>query len=132
MNILRRRNAASSSASSNTGTPSHSDAPQTPSNNHTDYRILPAQKLNEITHKQKGSKRQKAWIFGLGGIFGIVIAALFANQNQMLDLAMLQDLNLESIMDVLPAGFMREARDFQVSQCDIGKLAVICWTMLTL
>ena len=55
------------------------------------------------------------WIFGLGGVFGIVVAALFAGHNEMLDLAMLQDLNLDSILDVLPAGMISEARDFQVS-----------------
>jgi phospholipid:diacylglycerol acyltransferase len=115
MNILRRRKAGSSSSSSGSGPPSHLRSPQTPSNDHDDYRILPAQQLSDIVHKPKGSKRQKAWIFGLGGIFGLVIAALFANHNEMIDLAVLQDLNLESIMDVLPAGFLSEARDFQVS-----------------
>lgn len=116
MNVLRRRNAGSSSSSSaGNGPPSHINIPQTPSNDHTDFRILPAQKLHEIVQGPKGSKRQKAWIFGLGGIFGLVVAAMFANQNQMLDLAAFQDLNLESIIDVLPAGILRDAKDFQVS-----------------
>src|SRR5690349_2818957 len=115
MNILRRRTNAP---------PSSQEPPQTPSDGHTDFRILPAQKLQEIIHKPKGQKRKNAWIFGLGGIFGLVVAALFANQNQMLDLAALQDINLESIVDVLPAGILRDARDFQVSlsyiQCSEG------------
>ena len=112
MNILRRRNAGKTSSKSTA-------SPETPSNGHTDYSILPDQKLKDITAKPKGSKRQKAWIFGLGGLFGLVVAAMFANQNQMLDFAALQDINLESIVDVLPAGILREARDFQVSQFDV-------------
>lgn len=111
MNILRRRKAGPDDK----GPPSHTEIPHTPSNDHTDYRILPAQKLHEIVHKPKGTKRQKAWIFGLGGIFGIVIAALFANHNQIIDLAAIQDLNLDSFMDVLPAGILSDARSFQVS-----------------
>jgi phospholipid:diacylglycerol acyltransferase len=116
MNILRQRNVGANALSSTrSGPPSQVDTPKTPSNDHTDFRILPAEKLHELVHKPKGQKRQKAWIFGLGGIFGLVIAALFANQNQMLDLAALQDINLESIIDILPAGILSDARNFQVS-----------------
>lgn len=34
----------------------------------------------------------------------------------MMDLAMLRDMNLDSIMDVLPAGLIKDARDLQVSR----------------
>ena len=116
MNMLRQRNVGPNAPSSGrSGPPSHVNVPQTPSNDHTDFRILPAEKLHDLVHRPKGQKRQKAWIFGLGGIFGLVVAAMFANQNQMLDLAAFQDLNLESIIDVLPAGILRDAKDFQVS-----------------
>ncbi|KIW05492.1 uncharacterized protein PV09_03376 [Verruconis gallopava] len=118
MNILRRRNVAASSSAPSESRPPHVDAPQTPSNDHTDFRILPAEKLHEIIHRPKGSKRQKAWIFGLGGIFGIVIAALFAKQNEMLDLAAFSDLNLDSIIDVLPAGILSDAKNFQKHEKD--------------
>jgi phospholipid:diacylglycerol acyltransferase len=121
MNILRQRNVgANAPSSARGGPPSHIDIPKTPSNDHTDFRILPAEKLHDLVHKPKGQKRQKAWIFGLGGIFGLVIAALFANQNKMLDLAALQDINLESIIDVLPAGILSDARDLQVRLCSIN------------
>ena len=123
MNILRRRrnNAIDDTSNGNSNSNDNGNTntalpPQTPSNDHTDFRILPAQKLQEIITKPKGQKRQKAWIFGLGGIFGLVVAALLAaNQNQMLDLAALGDINLESLVDVLPAGILRDARDFQVN-----------------
>lgn len=115
MNFLRRRNAGTNSSASKKSTVS----PKTPSNGHTDYSILPDQNLKDLTAKPKSSKRRTVWIFGLGGLFGLVVAAMFANQNDMLDFAALQDINLESIADVLPAGVLREARDFQVSQSGV-------------
>jgi phospholipid:diacylglycerol acyltransferase len=107
MNILRRRNAAHASS-----VPSGTDSPDDAQDQ--TYRVVPVQKLHKLT-KPRGSKRRTAWIFGLGGIFGIVVAAFFAGHNEMLDLAAFQDLNLDSIMDVLPAGLISDAKDFQVS-----------------
>lgn len=64
--------------------------------------------------KPKGGKRRNAWVFGLGGLFGIVVAVYFAGNAEVLDLSYLKDLNLDSILDVLPAGMIKEAHDFQV------------------
>jgi phospholipid:diacylglycerol acyltransferase len=58
-----------------------------------------------------GSKRRHAWVFVLGGIFGLLLAAFLANNNDLIDLA---GLNLEGIVDVLPAGFMSDLNEFQV------------------
>jgi len=78
-----------------------------------DYRVVPAQQYKSLT-KKKGSKRRNFWIFGLGGLFGIVLAGFFASGNDMMDLAMLRDMNLDSILDVLPAGLIKDAQDLQV------------------
>jgi phospholipid:diacylglycerol acyltransferase len=58
-----------------------------------------------------GSKRRHAWVFVLGGIFGLLLAAFLANNNDLIDLA---GLNLEGFVDVLPAGFMSDIYEFQV------------------
>jgi hypothetical protein len=58
-----------------------------------------------------GSKRRHAWVFVLGGIFGVLLAAFLAKNNDLIDLA---GLNLEGIVDVLPAGFMSDLYEFQV------------------
>jgi len=84
-----------------------------------DYKVVPAQQYKSLTKKPKGTKRRNFWIFGLGGLFGIVAAGLFASSNDMMDLAMLRDMNLDSIMDVLPAGLIKDARELQVSQRSI-------------
>jgi phospholipid:diacylglycerol acyltransferase len=109
MNFLRRRNVG----------PSPDDSPRedTPDIDEDDNRVVPAKKLHGLAkqHHSKGSKRRTAWIFGLGGIFGIVVAVLFVGHNEMIDLVGLQDFNLDSILDVLPAGILRDAKELQVS-----------------
>ncbi|KAK4497868.1 hypothetical protein PRZ48_010523 [Zasmidium cellare] len=83
------------------------------------YRVIPKEKLEKLRAgvKQKGSKRRNAWVFGLGGLFGVLLAGFFASSNGSLDklvtMAGLEDMNLDSILDVLPAGLIREVRDLQ-------------------
>jgi len=60
------------------------------------------------------SKRRNGLIFVLGGLFGIFIALFFANQNQVISLDALMDLNLESLIDVIPQGILKDAREFSV------------------
>lgn len=91
-------------------------------NDRTDYAVVPAKKLKQLTKdtkKGKGSKRRNFWIFGLGGLFGLVLAGFFASSNGALDklvtLAGLENMNLDSLLDVLPAGLIRDVQDLQVS-----------------
>jgi phospholipid:diacylglycerol acyltransferase len=111
MNFLRRRNVGHESAN---GKPEGGDKPDEPETD-GEFHIMGERRVAQLVKKPSGGKRRTAWIFGLGGIFGIGIAAFFVGNNDMLDLTMLQDLNLDSIMDVLPAGMLSEARSFQVS-----------------
>lgn len=84
------------------------------------YRIVPKEKLDKLRKgvKAKGNKRRNFWIFGLGSLFGLFLAGYFASSNGGLDklvtMAGLEDLNLDSVLDVLPAGLIREVRDMQV------------------
>lgn len=82
-----------------------------------DLAVVPSKQLHKLAEKAKrpkGTKRRNAWIFGLGGVFGVVVAAFFAGQQDMLDLKALAELNLDSILDVLPAGLVKDAQDLQV------------------
>ncbi|CAF9907415.1 hypothetical protein IMSHALPRED_005524 [Imshaugia aleurites] len=67
------------------------------------------------THlKELKGKRGKRWqlsIFGLGGLFGILVAAFFANQHDVINLEGLVDFNMESLLDVIPAGIVKDAKD---------------------
>ena len=75
-------------------------------------RLVPVAKL----HKHKTHKRRNGFIFGLGGLFGILVAGFFANQQQVISLDGMLDLNLESLLDVIPAGIIRDAKDLTVCE----------------
>jgi len=86
-----------------------------------DYTIIPARKLEKLkkhVHKSGGRKRRNFWMFGLGGLFGVLVAGFFASSNGGLDrlaeVTGLQDLNLDSLFDVLPAGLIKDVQDLQV------------------
>lgn len=86
-----------------------------------DYKIVRAkelEKLNKRVRQRKSSKKRNAWIFGLGGVFGVLAAGFFATPqgsiDKLMDVAGLHDMNLDSILDVLPAGLIRDVQDMQV------------------
>lgn len=64
--------------------------------------------------KPKGIKRRNLWIFGLGGLVGLIAAAMFASNQEVIDFSHLTDMNLEGFLDVLPAGLVKDARALQV------------------
>ncbi|ATZ47219.1 Bclro1 [Botrytis cinerea B05.10] len=76
-----------------------------------EVRIAPVARV--LTHKErKLRKRRITFIFFLGGLFGLVIAGFFAGKNDLLELPeMLEGITMDSLMDVLPAGFVKDARD---------------------
>lgn len=86
-----------------------------------DYKVIEAkelEKLHKRKHKERHSKKRNAWIFGLGGLFGILAAGMFATPEGSLDklveLAGIKEMNLDSILDVLPAGLIADVQDLQV------------------
>lgn len=76
-------------------------------------RLVPVSQYQQIPPKRR-SKRRNGLIFGLGGIFGIFVALFFAKQNEVISFEALADLNLESLMDVIPAGIVKDASEFSV------------------
>lgn len=87
-----------------------------------EYKVVPKktlQKLKEV--KAKGTKRRNAWIFAFGSIFGIFIAGYFASSNgsldSVLDMAGVKEMRLDTLLDVLPAGLIKDVQNIQV-----------CWT----
>lgn len=110
MSTLRRRIAHAFGASSTPSPiPSRDETPEPGE----EVRLVPVSKLRTLTARKK-TKRRNGLIFGLGGLFGIVLAAFFATQNDVIRFEGLMDLNLESLVDVIPAGIVRDARDITV------------------
>ena len=108
MSSLRRRFLGESSAESSRNV--------TPENDE-EVRLVPLSKLRNLTLKTyKKSKRRNGLIFGLGGLFGLLVAAFFANQQDVVNLNSLIDMNFyESLLDIIPSGIVKEAKDLQVS-----------------
>ena len=61
--------------------------------------------------KPKTRKRRNTFIFLLGSLFGLVAAGFFAQSNDLIYLPEIGELSMESIFEVLPAGFVSDIRD---------------------
>jgi phospholipid:diacylglycerol acyltransferase len=95
------------------GTPSPS--PSLAPEKAEEVRLAPVSKI--ITGNNappKTRKRRTGLIFTLGGLFGLLLAGFFANKNDLIDFAEFGELSMDSLMDVLPAGFISDARDLAV------------------
>ena len=109
MSTLRRR-LLGPSGDSTPESPGHS-RDQSPAKGEPVTLISDAQ-LKKL--KSKKSKRRQGLIFGLGGLFGLLIAAFFANRHDVIKLEGLVDFNLEALLDVIPAGIVNDAKDITV------------------
>jgi phospholipid:diacylglycerol acyltransferase len=78
--------------------------------------LAPLAKLKNSLGKPRG-KRRHSFVFLLGGLFGIFVALFFANQNEVISLDALLDLNLDSLIDVMPSGLLSDAKEFTVGSC---------------
>ena len=107
MSALRRRffgDSSSSISSSRELTPEKAD----------ELRLVSAAKLHDLKHKTS-SKRRNWILFGLGGLFGVLCAGFFAQQQDVINFDGLLDLNLENLVDVIPAGILKDAKELSVS-----------------
>ena len=71
-------------------------------------------KLVPVSKIKTGHKKRNGLIFGLGGLFGVLVAAFFAEKSNVLNLDTLTDLNLETLIDVIPSGILNDARELTV------------------
>ena len=122
MSSLRRRvgkliSADSSTEASREGSPTKGE----------DVELVSSAKLAKLRQGKKG-KRRTTLIFVLGGIFGLVVAAFFADQNNVIDLNGMSQLGLDSVFDVLPAGLIQDVNDITASRifkADLGWVIVL-------
>lgn len=68
----------------------------------------------KIVHPKR--KRNIGAIFLLGSLFGILAAGFFAKSNDLIDFPELGDLSVDSILDVLPAGLVKDYRELVVRE----------------
>ncbi|KIV82333.1 hypothetical protein PV11_04452 [Exophiala sideris] len=83
-----------------------------------ELKLVPSRKLEKLK-KAKGSKRKSGIIFGLGGLLGLVLALLFAQSQDVIKLEGLLEVNLDSLMDAIPAGIVRDVKDLSKAERDV-------------
>ena len=81
-----------------------------------EVKLVSVTKLEKLTKGKKGTKRKSWLIFGLGGFFGLIVAIFFAQQNEVIRLDGLLEVNLDSLIDVIPAGIVRDAKDLSKAE----------------
>lgn len=115
MSSLRRRPGKDSAAESPTIDVSGGASPDVKeaAAKDKDIKLQADDKIKNYVSKPR-SKRRNGLIFVLGGIFGIFVALFFANQNEVISLDSLMDLNLDSLVDVIPQGIVKDIREFSV------------------
>jgi phospholipid:diacylglycerol acyltransferase len=116
MSFLRRRFGGGGADDSDISTPelSREPSPGRDGKRPANLRLITAEQLQTLKQKGKHKKRRNVWVFGLGGLFGLLLAGFFASSNDMIDLTSLEGVNLESIMEALPDNFVRSAQQLQV------------------
>ena len=123
---LRHRIVGAGGSSGNTPSASrdHSPAPEHQAREGGAYKIVPQHQIEKLRDevkrvRRRGTKSSNAWMFALGGAFGILMAAFllitYGNLEKVVEMAGMKDMNLDSFMDVLPAGIIRDVQDLQVS-----------------
>lgn len=79
----------------------------------------PTSHLHVIDANPKKSKRRNTFIFLLGGLCGILAAGFFASSNDLLEFPELGELSVDNLLDVLPAGFVKDVKDLVQGERDV-------------
>ncbi|KAL2399807.1 Phospholipid:diacylglycerol acyltransferase [Exophiala dermatitidis] len=86
----------------------------TPDSN-DEVKVVSKKKLERLK-KGNSSKRRSGLIFGLGGLLGLLLALLFAQSQDVIRLEGLLEVNLDSLMDVIPAGIVKDVKDLSKAE----------------
>ncbi|KAI5854083.1 LACT-domain-containing protein [Durotheca rogersii] len=93
------------------------DSPETSSPVPTPRDDSPAKsddnKIEVVRHeyRPKTRKRRNTFIFLLGSLFGLIAAGFLAQTNDLIELPEIGELSMDSLLDVLPAGLIRDMTD---------------------
>jgi phospholipid:diacylglycerol acyltransferase len=83
-----------------------------------EVKLVPVKSLESLKKKTK-TKRKNGFMFGLGGLFGIIIALYFAQQQDVLNFESMFEMNMDTILDVIPAGIIKDARELTKSEREV-------------
>lgn len=75
----------------------------------------------EVKVITKTRKRRNTFIFLLGGLCGLIAAGFFATSNELIDFPGLADLSMDQLVDVLPAGLIKDVKDLVQGERDVAE-----------
>ena len=110
MSELRRR-IGSALQDSPTDSPTRGNTPEPGE----EAKLVSKKKLDSLL-KRRPSKKRSGLIFALGGLVGLLLAGFLAQQNDVIKLQGLLDVNLDSLMDVLPSNVVNDAKDLSKAE----------------
>jgi phospholipid:diacylglycerol acyltransferase len=85
-----------------------------------EVKLVSTKKLEQLTNrKARHSNRRSGLTFGLGGLLGLVLALMFAQSQNVIKLEGLLEMNLDSLMDVIPAGIIADVKDLSKAERDV-------------
>ncbi|KAI0118111.1 LACT-domain-containing protein [Hypoxylon sp. NC0597] len=77
--------------------------------------VKPGEEVEKVKiiheHRPKTRKRRNTFIFLMGSLFGLVAAGFLAKNNDLIELPEIGELSMDSFLDVLPAGLVKDMRD---------------------
>lgn len=74
----------------------------------------PVKPGDEVKIVQSKRKRKFGAIFVLGSLVGVIAAGFFAQSTDLIDFPEIGDLSVDNLLDVLPAGLVKDVRDLVV------------------
>ncbi|KAL2412518.1 Phospholipid:diacylglycerol acyltransferase [Exophiala dermatitidis] len=95
--------------------PSPSPSRDSTPDSNDEVKVVSKKKLEKLK-KGNSSKRRSGLIFGLGGLLGLLLALLFAQSQDVIRLEGLLEVNLDSLMDVIPAGIVKDVKDLSKAE----------------
>lgn len=105
--LIRTITGDDSPSSSRAGTPEPGE----------ETKVVSKAKFEKLVKKKTG-KRRSSLVFFLGGLFGLIVALYFAQQQEVVKLEGLLDVNLDSLFDVLPVGLVRDVKALSKAERD--------------
>lgn len=81
----------------------------------------PTPHVHVIERAPRKTKRRNTFIFLLGSLCGIIGAGFFASSNDLIDFPEFGDLSVDSLLDVVPAGLVKDVRDLLQGERDVAE-----------
>jgi phospholipid:diacylglycerol acyltransferase len=83
-----------------------------------EVKVISTKKLENLT-KRKHSKKRSGVTFGLGSLLGLLLALVFAQSQDVIKLEGLLEVNLDSLLDAIPAGIVKDVKDLSKAERDV-------------